>query len=317
MTMLALLYATADGAAPAARLAALLETLDYTVALAGEPAAADSVLALLTPAAASDPQMRGQLRSATATGRAAITLPVDPRTFPTAADLADLLQQLARPSAPRDGDQYFVFGGSGNAIGRGAVAVNLGPGGLDAQATAQLVALLRRLDRGEPLAGADLRAAVQTLHGRLDAIEANLTGLRAELLARFDHSEQAVIGAISARLDAQHLATLDAILDAVEINALAADELDYHLDAIAAVVAEIQASAVSSGDRQVAAEAAAALRLAEEPGLSAKHKLEVTLPVIPFLVDYKFELELESKANLVRLWESLKRRLASPSTIDR
>lgn len=49
----------------------------------------------------------------------------------------------------------------------------------------------------------------------------------------------------------------------MEINALAADELDYHLDAIAAVVAELRAHAIASSDRQVAAEAAAALRLAE------------------------------------------------------
>jgi len=316
MTQLALLYAEADGAAPAARLRDLLATLDYIVQPAAAAAAADAVLALLTPAAITDRQMVAQLRNMAVMERAPIRLVADPQTFPTAADLADLLQQLARPAAAGASDQYIVLGGSNNAIGRGAVAVNLGAGGLDAQATAQLIAHLRRASDDAPLAAADLRAALQALHGEIGALQADVADLRGELLARFDRSEQAVIGAIGARLDAQHLATLDAILDAVEINALAADELDYHLAAIAAVVAELQAHAVASSDRQVAAEAAAALRLAEEPGLSAKHKLEVTLPVIPFLVDYKFELELESKANLVRLWEALRQRLAPPPTID-
>ncbi|MBP8291792.1 MAG: hypothetical protein KAX65_03395 [Caldilineaceae bacterium] len=309
MTKLALLYAEADGAAAAARLGDLLATLDYTVQPPTAAMAADAVLALLTPAATTDRHVRANLRDMAAAGRAPITLPVDPQTFPTAADLADLLQQLARPTATDGSDQYIVLGGSHNAIGRGAIAVNPGAGGLDAQATAQLIAQLRRAGDGAPLAAAELRAALYALHGEIGALQADVTGLRAELLARFDRSEQAVIGAIGARLDAQHLATLDAILDAVEINALAADELDYHLDAIAAVVAELRAHAIASSDRQVAAEAAAALRLAEEPGLSAKHKLEVTLPLIPLLVDYKFELELDSKANLVQLWAALKRRV--------
>lgn len=105
--------------------------------------AADAVLALLTPAAATDRHVRANLRDMAAAGHAPITLPVDPQTFPHRGGSGRSAPAVG--TADRDGRQRRVHRPrrQPQRLGRGAIAVNLGAGGLDAQATAQLIAQLR------------------------------------------------------------------------------------------------------------------------------------------------------------------------------
>jgi hypothetical protein len=50
---------------------------------------------------------------------------------------------------------------------------------------------------------------------------------------------------------------------------------------------------------------AAVGEIIKAPELDARHKLKVTLPIVPFLVDYEGELELGSGFNIKSGWEQL------------
>lgn len=146
-------------------------------------------------------------------------------------------------------------------------------------------------------------AALAVVNGKVDRLFPHI-----EQATR--RSAQQTILVLSAKLDAQQLALNDAILDAIQQNAIAADELDRHLAVIRAALVEVQAQSAQIADQQLAASAGDVLRLADDPSLDAKHKIEVAIPLIPLLVDYKFELELGSKVNLVAVWEALKAKVA-------
>jgi hypothetical protein len=71
------------------------------------------------------------------------------------------------------------------------------------------------------------------------------------------------------------------------------------------VLAEIRLHAAQTADRQLAASLEHAAALAEDPGLDVKHKLKVTIPIVPFLLEYEGEFELNSRLNLRRVWGAL------------
>lgn len=101
-------------------------------------------------------------------------------------------------------------------------------------------------------------------------------------------------------------ALLSAFPTRADLAMLVTMELDRHLSVIRATLQEVHEHVASIADRDLAEGVAAAQQLAEDPSLDARHKLEVTIPIIPLLLDYKFETELGSRANLVALWETLK-----------
>ena len=39
--------------------------------------------------------------------------------------------------------------------------------------------------------------------------------------------------------------------------------------------------------------------------MDAKHKLKVTIPIVPVLLSYEGEIELSSRLNLQELWQQL------------
>lgn len=43
------------------------------------------------------------------------------------------------------------------------------------------------------------------------------------------------------------------------------------------------------------------------PELSVKHKLKVTIPIVPLLLGYEGEVELNSRLNLEASWQALQR----------
>lgn len=45
--------------------------------------------------------------------------------------------------------------------------------------------------------------------------------------------------------------------------------------------------------------------LASAPGLDARHKLKVTIPIVPVLLSYEGELELNSRLDLAAVWQAL------------
>lgn len=121
------------------------------------------------------------------------------------------------------------------------------------------------------------------------------------ILARFDLSEQRIVGPILARLDAQHAAEVAALLDVLDAAAWTHDELASWLAPVSAALLEARSRAALPIEVNQTAE------LIEAPGLDVKHKLKLSIPLIPFLLDYESELEFDVRANLESAWQALRR----------
>jgi hypothetical protein len=318
MTQVLLAYAHADGQEPAHRLAELLRALGVAVVEADEPGSLHSVagvIAVLTPAALSDRRVLALLQGAPAQGRPLLPLSTTtPADFPTPGDLARILEwRAASPAAPAQGAKYYVVNAVNSSIGDGAVTVNVvgQAAGWSAAETAQLVAALRSRPAGEAMSAQELRDLFAGLQAQVQQVDHNLaTGFRLTL-ARFDVTEQRILSPILARLDDQEATLLDKILDVLDVATFGADELDRHLTAIDAALAEVNAISATIADRQLVASAQQVAELASPLGLDVKHKLKLTIPIIPVLLSYEGAFELGSKLDLAEVWRALQDLLRS------
>lgn len=296
----------------------------------------DVVLVLLTPGSVASTTVEWEWENALTLGKRVIGLLIAPCDVPAelkrlhyhdlsqaetyTLGLARLTRDLLRlapaaapaapPAAPSPAAPKFVVGTAVNStIGDYGVTVNpAGPGGLDAAAIARLVQTLRRQAPGDPAVQAEILAIVREMQPTLGDVAAGVRDLQAgqqRILARFDASEQRIVQPILARLDQQETTLLDKILDVLDVATFGADELDRHLAAIDAALAEVNARAGEIADRQLAASAQQVDELASAPGLDARHRLKVTIPIVPVLLSYEGEFELNSRLDLAAAWRAL------------
>jgi hypothetical protein len=148
--------------------------------------------------------------------------------------------------------------------------------------------------------GAQLTDVQQELQG----LRGDVGSLRSDILARFDTHEQAVIAALVQRLDDEQLAITRAGLQAVES---APDVSELH-PLLTTVTTELQAlrRQIEAGSRPETQPLAAAMRVLEDPKLEFKHKLKVSLPLIPGILSYERELGLGTNANLRAAYDRLR-----------
>lgn len=308
-------YARSDGQDAAARLRDLLRALGARVL--DEAAAAPlgtGVIAVLTPAALTDRNVLAVLQKAPTEGRPLLPLsaPV-PASFPTPDDLARILEWRAGASAaPTAGPKFQVGVAINSSVGDNAFTVNTfgQAAGWSAAEIGQLATALRSQPAGAAMSAAELRGLFAGVQAQLQGLDLSVRQGFTLVLARFDLTEQRIVAPILARLDAQEATLLDKILDVLDVATFGADELDRHLSAIDAALAEVNARAAEIGDRQLVASAQQVAELAGAPGLDAKHKLKVTLPIIPVFLSYEGEIELSSRLDLAKVWRALQDRLA-------
>lgn len=132
------------------------------------------------------------------------------------------------------------------------------------------------------------------------AIYENINHLRQGLLARYNDSEQSIIAAITEQLDVTQVTTISAVIGALETDQVSESEMHHTLQSIQQSLAALQKRGTTLPPYQQALAEAI-----EAPGLDLKHRLKVSLPIIPFLLDYEGELELGTGISLKAAWQKL------------
>ena len=140
-------------------------------------------------------------------------------------------------------------------------------------------------------------------------IQDDLKDSRKTLLARFDASEQTIITAIVERLDQNQLATVQSILDGMEVNRIPESELQETLNAVQQSLSEIKQNKTGMYDSQVVSEAKNLSKMVDDPRLDVSHKLKVSVPIIPLILSYEGEVGIKSGVNLKAAWEGLTARV--------
>lgn len=158
---------------------------------------------------------------------------------------------------------------------------------------------------------AEVQSQLQEMYSKSDHVLArqnvqqnNLRDLRSSLLARLDGAEQAILGRVTKRLDYEQLSISQTILDAITTGHLSPQIIQETLIDIQYFLHEAQQGKeplprLSADDIDYLA------KLIEGPQLSSEHKLKIIVPIIPFLLAYESEINLESSFHLNRAWQRL------------
>ncbi|MFM6106536.1 MAG: hypothetical protein ACKPEO_13120 [Sphaerospermopsis kisseleviana] len=139
------------------------------------------------------------------------------------------------------------------------------------------------------------------IENQIDQIDAKLNIVlfnQDSLLNRYDAAEQSILKVIIEQLNHTQLVLIEKMLDAIETNQISESEMQHML----AVLEERIPSLPLSSQPAVA-------EIIQSPQLDAKHKLVVSMPIVPFLINYEGELELGTGFNLQSAWDYIMNKL--------
>ncbi len=158
----------------------------------------------------------------------------------------------------------------------------------------------------------DVATQLQQMDDKLDTLLAgqttirdDLSDLRQAILARFEANEQTLVTALVTQLDQVQLTTVQSVLNAIETERFPLSQLQDTLTALQQILSEIQQDDIILGDPTITDELEQVTETVAAPQLDVKHRLMLTLPIIPLILSYEGELELNSGLNLEAAWQRL------------
>jgi hypothetical protein len=142
---------------------------------------------------------------------------------------------------------------------------------------------------------------LQIIENQLQQIDAKLNIVlinQDSLLLRYQVSEQAILRVFIEQLNQTQLAFTENMLNAVAANQVSESEM---LEMLAVLESRIP-SLPANSQAEIA-------EIIKSPELDARHKITVTLPLVPFLINYEGELELGTGFNIKSAWEFVIKKL--------
>ncbi|AFW95553.1 MULTISPECIES: hypothetical protein [Nostocales] len=142
---------------------------------------------------------------------------------------------------------------------------------------------------------------LQIIENQLQQIDAKLNIVlikQDSLLLRYEASEQAILRVFIEQLNQTQLAFTENMLNAVAANQVSESEM---LEMLAFIESRIP-SLPANSQAEIA-------EIIKSPELDARHKITVTLPIVPFLINYEGELELGTGFNIKSAWELVMQKL--------
>ncbi len=142
---------------------------------------------------------------------------------------------------------------------------------------------------------------LQIIENQLQQIDAKLNIVlinQDSILLRYQVSEQAILRVFIEQLNQTQLAFTENMLNAVAANQVSESEM---LEMLAFIESRIP-SLPANSQAEIA-------EIIKSPELDARHKITVTLPIVPFLINYEGELELGTGFNIKSAWEFIIKKL--------
>jgi hypothetical protein len=144
-----------------------------------------------------------------------------------------------------------------------------------------------------------LDAKLDALLSEQRGLRDDLSHLRQALLGRYTDSERAIVAAIAEQLNQAQMDTVQAVMVALDRQQISKAETQQLLEATRTLIAML------SKQQRIAPQQREIAEALETPELETTHKLRLTVPLIPLLLDYEGELELSSEINLRAVWQQL------------
>lgn len=157
----------------------------------------------------------------------------------------------------------------------------------------------------QPVPSEQIHAKLDTLLTGQEGIRGGLTELQATLVSRYDASEQAIVAKITRHLDQTQSTTVTQVLNAIESKTIPENELQDILTAVEHTLAEVRQLGDKLSNPILVNETDQLSEMIDTPEMDVRHRLKVTLPIIPVLLAYEGEIELNSGLNLEAAWQRL------------
>lgn len=129
------------------------------------------------------------------------------------------------------------------------------------------------------------------------AIALQLGQMQQSLLERYDETERSLLTSVVQALDDRQLAMTQTLLEALESQRLPEADIEEMWAVLEERLPQLPPAQAAVAD------------WAKAPGLDARHRLKLTLPIVPLLVDYEAEFELNGGLDFKGLWEVVKANL--------
>ena len=137
-------------------------------------------------------------------------------------------------------------------------------------------------------------------------IRSDINVLQKEVLAQYEAGLQNIINTFIERLNQQQLIIVQSILEAIEADRVSESEMQEALTIMQQTLAELVQLPEKTLDPGFAQANIEQLSEAvSEPRMDVRHRLKITVPIIPLLLAYEGELELSSGMNLKAIWDRL------------
>jgi len=147
---------------------------------------------------------------------------------------------------------------------------------------------------------------IEQLNYKNNTDERFLAALRLELLQHMDVASDHMAKAILDQLSKERLLELNQIYAALEVQHIANQEMIEILSRLNSSIAETTPNKVfpnSTFNTEKITE------IIDAPDLSVSHKLKLSIPIIPFLLDYEADIGVNSKMDLQMMWDWLTKKL--------
>ncbi len=158
----------------------------------------------------------------------------------------------------------------------------------------------------------DVAGELAEMNKSIKAIQNYLTDVVLDVLAHFDTKGQEIIEAVVKQLKQNELINVQTILDAIENDSLQANQLEHLMCALQGTLASIDKQGTHG--HILPNEVMRVSKVVVDPTLDVKHKMKFAVPIIPFILSYEGEVELNSGLSLKGLWEHLISKVRRRST---
>lgn len=159
--------------------------------------------------------------------------------------------------------------------------------------------------RQEQMAAGAAQREASNERGDSSAIIRRLDEMHSDLGEKLDDIKRSQ-EIIYERIGAEAQVTVDSILNEVREQSISQDEMQRTLDAVRRVLQQVQKTGLPIDDPGIK-QSLAKIQMDINSNLDFKQRFELSLPVIPFLLEYK--VELDAGADLGAIWEEFKERV--------
>ena len=130
--------------------------------------------------------------------------------------------------------------------------------------------------------------------------------MRQDVLTRYSEGQQAVVNAVVQLLDESELRTTTVLLEELEIGRIDFKQHQEILSAVQTALSDLQKHGAFSENPALKSAMGGFSESLDSPKLDLTNKLKLSIPIIPFLLNYETEMALKNGINLKTLWQALK-----------